>query len=420
MALIDRLSGDLDERRMSLGEHLDELRKHVFKSMIWIALALTGCLFFQTELMKVATWPHTSCMRELKEQKLFEYTQAKLGQPVFIHKVIDELAAQDGMEIGARTLERNSAILKQKVAENPEALVDAMRKRREALVKRQTDLTAEQESLLKTPDPARVIEVEKKRLVLAEETKVWLDEVKRDIAPFSEGIDAHIPQTRLIALKYTETFMSYLKVAMVCAIFIASPLIARELWKFVSAGLYKDEKKYVTFFAPVTFIVFFIGASFGYFALIPAGLKFLAAYGGDDIATDFQLSEYLSLFLNLTLMVGLIFELPLVMAFLSLLGFTTPDLFRRFRRYWLLVAFILGAIIAPSPDPLNQSMCAIPLIILYEIGILLSAWLVRRRGSPADELPGGATLASMPPGPISSAPTTQQYPQEKSGASSNP
>jgi sec-independent protein translocase protein TatC len=185
----------------------------------------------------------------------------------------------------------------------------------------------------------------------------------------------------------------------VCAIFVASPLIARELWKFVSAGLYKDEKKYVTFFAPVTYVVFIIGASFGYFILIPAGLKFLATYGGDEIGTEFRLSDYLSLLLNLTLMVGLIFELPLVMGFLSLLGFTNPEFFRRFRRYWLLIAFILGAIIAPSPDPLNQSMCAIPLIILYEIGILLSAWLIRRRSKPTDELPGGATIAPMPPTP---------------------
>jgi Tat protein translocase TatC len=401
MALIDRLSGDLDDRRMSLGEHLEELRRHVWKSMIWIALALTVCLCFQSRLMKIAIWPHESCMEELKKEKLFAYTNAKLGQTAMIQKVIDELAAQDEVEQSARTLEREAAILKQKIAENPEALVDAVRTRRDALVKRQAALKAEQDALLEKPDPVKVGELEKKRLVLAQDTKTWLDDVKRDIAPFSEGIDAHIPQTHLIALKYTETFMSYLKVAMVMAIFVASPLVARELWGFVSAGLYKHEKKYVTFFAPVTFIVFIIGCAFGYYALIPAGLKFLANYGGDEITTDIQLSEYLSFFLNLTLMVGLIFELPLVMGFISLLGFITPEGYKKFRRYWFLVAFVLGAVIAPSPDPFNQSLCAIPLLILYEIGILLSRWIVgKRQRELVNPLPEGVAVAPMPSTPM--------------------
>src|SRR5271154_6212091 len=140
MSLIDRFSGDLDDRRMSLGEHLEELRKHVWKSMIWVALALTICLCFQSRLMKWATWPHTSCMEELKKEKLFAYTSSKLGQPVVIQKVIDELAAQDEVEASARSLERTSAVLKQKVSNDPEALVNSMKKRREALVKRQQDL----------------------------------------------------------------------------------------------------------------------------------------------------------------------------------------------------------------------------------------------------------------------------------------
>ncbi len=408
MALIDRFSGDVDDRRMSLGEHLEELRKHVWKSMIWIALALTGCLCFQEPLMKWATYPHTSCMKQLEQEREFEESQKKIGKSAFMVKAIEELYAQAPLLKESRELERKATEIRHKIAENPEKLVDALAQRRTDLLARIAKIRVQQETLLVSPDLQHSASVEEERLALAKDLKVYTEDVARELVPLSEKGDVFIPQQRLVALKYTEGFMSYLKVAMVCAIFVASPLVARELWKFVSAGLYKHEKKYVTFFAPVTFIVFIIGCAFGYYALIPAGLKFLANYGGDEIATDIQLSEYLSLFLNLTLMVGLIFELPLVMGFISLIGFITPDGYKKFRRYWLLVAFILGAVIAPSPDPFNQSMCAVPLIILYEIGILLSRWIVRNRERELmNPLPEGVQMAPMPstPMPQPGAPT---------------
>jgi Tat protein translocase TatC len=415
MALIDRFTGDLDDRRMSLGEHLEELRKHVTKSMIWIALALTVCLCFQTQLMRWATWPFTSCMEELNQEVLTRRAKARSGQPAFVNAAFSELRAKERLEGTERRLEQNALILREQVAKNPEAFVEAFAKRRTDLEKRQQDLEAAQDALAKDPDPTKVADLERQRLALASDTRAYVEDMKRDIAPLSEKGAASTEQLRPVALTFPETFMSYLKVAMVCAIFVASPLVARELWKFVSAGLFKHEKKYVTFFAPLTFIVFIIGCSFGYFVLIPAGLKFLASYGGDEIGTEFRLSEYLSLLLNLTLMVGLIFELPLVMAFVSLIGFTDAALFRKFRRYWLLVAFILGAVIAPSPDPFNQSLCAVPLIILYEIGILLSAWIVKKReGEKMNPLPEGVQMAPMP------ASALPPPPQPAPGATTRP
>src|SRR5262249_6122391 len=154
------------------------------------------------------------------------------------------------------------------------------------------------------------------------------------------------------------------RVAMVFALFVASPLVARELWKFVAAGLHKNEKRYVRWFAPLTFLAFITGACFGYFILIPAGLKFLATYGDENMVGQFNLAAYLSLFLQFTLVVGLIFELPLIMNFVALLGFVSPDQFSGFRRYWVLVAFVLAAILAPAGDPLSLVLCATPLLVL--------------------------------------------------------
>jgi Tat protein translocase TatC len=403
MALIDRFSGDLDERRMSLGEHLEELRKHVWKSMIWIVGALVICLCFQQRLTAIARRPFDVCMDEIRREHLIASAQAKLRQPDFIAKALDEVDAHQAMEEKNRKLEQNATILKAKIAEHPEALVDGFAKRRGELEKRQVEIEREQNELLDKPDGAKIVALEAKRAALVVDARTYSEDLQRDVAPLLDAADAHVVQTRLVSINFPETFMGYLKVAIVFAIFIASPLIARELWKFVSAGLYKHEKRYVTLFAPATFLVFCIGCCFGYFILIPAGLKFLATYGGDEIGTEFRLSDYLSLVLNLTLMVGLIFELPLVMGFVSLLGFTTPDMYKKFRRYWLLVAFILGAVIAPSPDPFNQSLCAVPLLLLYEIGILLSWWITRKQPRDAEPipLPDGTTIAPMPSGPVS-------------------
>ncbi|MEZ0228287.1 MAG: twin-arginine translocase subunit TatC, partial [Planctomycetota bacterium] len=140
MALIDRFSGDIDERRMSLGEHLDELRKHVFKAVIWIALALVVCLCFQSELMKVATWPHTSCMRDLKRERETELAARKTGKPKFVQEAIDEVEAQDSLQHATRDLERNATFIRDKLAENPEAIVHELAKRRAVLADRTTKI----------------------------------------------------------------------------------------------------------------------------------------------------------------------------------------------------------------------------------------------------------------------------------------
>src|SRR5689334_18041033 len=107
MALIDRFSGDIDERRMSLGEHLDELRKHVWKSMIWIALALTICLCFQSQLMWAATWPFKKCMADIKFEKDTAYAAKLSGAPRFIATAYTELQRQKDLTTAERRLEQN-------------------------------------------------------------------------------------------------------------------------------------------------------------------------------------------------------------------------------------------------------------------------------------------------------------------------
>jgi Tat protein translocase TatC len=173
----------------------------------------------------------------------------------------------------------------------------------------------------------------------------------------------------LQVLSYQEGFYAYIKLCLMTAVFLAYPVILYQIWKFVEAGLYKKERRYVKIFAPISFIAFIIGVLFGYFFLIPFGLQFLIKVLGGEIQPIITMSQYISLVTMLTLALGIVFQLPLVMLFVSRIGMLKTEDFIKWRMYAILIIFILAAVITP-PDPFTQVMTALPMIILYEIGIL--------------------------------------------------
>ncbi|RME04191.1 MAG: twin-arginine translocase subunit TatC [Planctomycetota bacterium] len=178
--------------------------------------------------------------------------------------------------------------------------------------------------------------------------------------------------SKLKIMKYQSAFLAYLKVCIIAGIFFAAPLILWEIWAFVAAGLYAHEKKALTFFSPLVLLSFLLGSWFGYHFLIPIGLEYLATFANPEIAQNFiSLDWYLSLFFGLTLAIGLVFELPLVMFLLNKMGvFTTKDYLRGWR-YWILISTIIGAVLTP-PDPITQMLLAVPMCLLYGLGVLLS------------------------------------------------
>ena len=174
----------------------------------------------------------------------------------------------------------------------------------------------------------------------------------------------------LQVLSYQEGFYAYIKLCLMTAVFLAYPVILYQIWKFVEAGLYKKERRYVRIFAPISFIAFILGVLFGYFFLIPFGLQFLIKVLGGEIQPIITMSQYISLVTMLTLALGVVFQLPLVMLFVSRIGMLKAEDFIKWRMYSILIIFILAAVITP-PDPFTQVMTALPMIILYEIGILI-------------------------------------------------
>ncbi len=177
--------------------------------------------------------------------------------------------------------------------------------------------------------------------------------------------------TELQVLSYQEGFYAYMKLCFITAVFLSYPFIIYQIWQFVSVGLYKKEQKYLLSFLPVSYLAFVIGGLFGYFLLIPFGLQFLIGILGPGIQPIITMKDYVSFVFMLTVALGLVFQLPLIMLILSKIRFVTPDKFISWRKYAILAIFIIAAVVTP-PDPFTQTMTAIPMIILYELGILIA------------------------------------------------
>ncbi|NLP10289.1 twin-arginine translocase subunit TatC [bacterium] len=187
------------------------------------------------------------------------------------------------------------------------------------------------------------------------------------------------PDVKLIFLSPTEAFMTYLKVALYAGLVIALPYVSWEFWRFIVPGLLAKERKLVPPIVLFTVICFLLGAAFAYFIIIPFGLKFLViGFQNEFLTANITIGKYLGFVMTMVLVFGVVFELPVLAYFLSLVGLLTPQFLRSKRRYGIVIIFIVAAIITP-PDAFTQSMLAIPLLFLYEISIWVSAAVQRSK-----------------------------------------
>lgn len=164
----------------------------------------------------------------------------------------------------------------------------------------------------------------------------------------------------------------YFQTAVVVGLILSFPNVIYQLWKFIAPALKQNEKKYVKWIVLFTTFCFICGIVFGYFLMLPITLKFAAGFGTVTIANNFALDEYLSIVLSIILGAGLVFELPMLSFFLSKIGILTPKLMRKYRRHSIVVIIILAAFLSPGTDPVSQVMLAVPLVLLYEISIIVS------------------------------------------------
>lgn len=176
--------------------------------------------------------------------------------------------------------------------------------------------------------------------------------------------------TKMVFLTPLEAFMAYMNLAFYAALAISVPFIAWQVWGFIEPGLKEDEKRYAIPMILAASGLFFTGLAFCWFVVLPFAVPFLMSYGGEVMSPMISVKAYLNFCLSMLFVFGVIFELPLVVIFIHAIGMVSLNKLRDFRRYWIVVAFIIGAIITPTPDIINQTLASVPLIVLYEVSLV--------------------------------------------------
>ena len=185
----------------------------------------------------------------------------------------------------------------------------------------------------------------------------------------------------LVFLAPAEAFWMHMKVSFVASFIFALPVIFFQIWKFVSPGLLSNEKKYLIPFLFSSTILFLAGTLFCFIIILPFAMTFLLGYKTGSLTPMISVGSYIDFCLKFILAFGAIFELPLVIVFLVKFGIVSPSGLAKNRKYAILFSFIAAAILTPTPDAFNQILMTVPIIILYEIGILISKIIYRKKKS---------------------------------------
>jgi len=185
---------------------------------------------------------------------------------------------------------------------------------------------------------------------------------------------------KLVFLGPAEAFWMNIKIAFVASIVVSLPVIFSQLWRFVAPGLNDREKRYVLPFIFSATFLFLAGSAFCFFIVLPFAMSFLLTYKvGDFLMPMLSVGQYADFCLKFILAFGLVFELPIVILFLTRMNIISTKTLARNRKYSVLVAFVLAALLTPTPDAFNQTLMAVPIILLYEFGILLSIIMDKAR-----------------------------------------
>lgn len=209
---------------------------------------------------------------------------------------------------------------------------------------------------------------------------VFPDVLRVLVGPFCQAQAILAPEAscNLVALRPLEPFSVRMKTAVVTGLFIAGPVIFYQLWRFITPGLTPAERRLALPFVVLSQVMFAVGIAFAYL-VIPQGLRILLGLAGPQVDTFLSVDEYLSFFLTTSIAFGLVFELPLVLTFLAMVGVVTSAGLRRARPYSIVAIFVVAAFVTPTTDAVTLFLMAGPMYLFYELSILAAVMIERRR-----------------------------------------
>lgn len=202
------------------------------------------------------------------------------------------------------------------------------------------------------------------------------------MGPLKQLADDENVKGKFLALDPLEIFLLRIKMSAYLGLVIAMPFLLWQLWKFIAPGLYQNERRYAAAFVASASVLFGLGAAIAYYTL-PQALKFLQSMGGDDVVYQYSAQKYLMLIVYMMVAFGIGFQFPIVVVFLQLVGIVTPQQLSQFRRFAVVIIFVVAAVITPSADPISLFALALPMCLFYEVSILIGR-LARRRRAKAE------------------------------------
>jgi sec-independent protein translocase protein TatC len=186
------------------------------------------------------------------------------------------------------------------------------------------------------------------------------------------------PAGHLIFTSPGEAFSAYMTIGFIMALLVSSPYIVYQIWAFVGGALKPSEKKFVLIFAPLSLLFFLSGAAFAFFVAVPRAYHFLMSFSSDYMVPMVTVKNYLGFLGHMIVAFGVAFELPLILAFLAKIGIASPEYLRQMRRQAVMIILILAAMLAP-PDIMSMLILAVPLLILYEVGIIFTRFFYKHK-----------------------------------------
>lgn len=190
-----------------------------------------------------------------------------------------------------------------------------------------------------------------------------------------------VKPAHLQTLSASEQFFNHMWISLLCGLILGFPFVLWELWKFIRPALKNQEIGPVKIFVVIASILFLIGIFFGYFLLFPMSYNFLINYqvsSSGIVQTQNTFDDYISLISTMTLVSGIIFEMPVLVYFLTRMTLLTPQFMRKYRKHAVIIILIAAAVITPSPDVTSQMLVAVPMYLLYELSVFVSAWVIKK------------------------------------------
>lgn len=373
----------IDETSYSLVEHLTELRYRVILALLGVISTTALALFVSPALLDYAIAPLSNVLQESARIEVL------VGAPVNAESEKLRKDLEDRPEL--RFVDQTHTL----AATRKQLLAKSGSGRPIDLLLLDTRLFPSDLALLDTliedvePSPLlvlmlpsaddprfRAFQLEAAQVVLNPPSSEVQKRLIRQAAAYSgKSLGS---ADKLVVLSPLDPFFAYVQIALVVGLFLSCPIWLYQVWAFVAPGLYGREKRMVL---PVVFsasLLFIAGGLFAYYAMFPLMFDVLVnQMMPASLAGSFTVDKYLGLMLRMTLAFGVVFELPLILAALSALGIVSAERLSSFRRYWIVAAFVIGAALTPA-DPLSQIMMAIPLILFYEVGIVLARMMRKR------------------------------------------